>query len=726
MLLLTTSWSYAVNFITTTTGGNINSASTYTLGTGTPGVNDRIYVRTGATLTVNVDYTVSEIRVGVSTSAGTLVVNSGKTLTLTNSSTTLSTAASAIRTYGTNTTITNNGTIRFNPSSASNYMRFNEFTVGGDIEIGGEIDIVKGTLVLHNVDLTLIGKLKLDGGIIDTRDGETNGATLTLKNTHDAGDNGRVSGLSGNGNIVDDYTIIRTFRPGNIWTNAAYGALSQPFDITHGDIDDDFTTSGYPASDNPTFYPQYPSITFYDQDSVNCTSCTPARPNTQDAGWVIAPTDAYSIDRGRGWFIYESDSLATGGKIDWEIKGNASYTGDFSTTLKWNSGATAGAQGWNLIGNPYPGTLDLQEVYDSYPSTWSIENALWNYNPATNAYTGWNPVLAVKFGNTAFTTQQARYISVCEAIWVEQRTGATSTFSIPREAVYESLNPIHNARQSVTAGGVDDFVFRAEYRDMDIVHFVSDEAHHSFEYDKYNYADGDVEVAFDNSLIAFGMDAFSSEFDLWQVKTSEMEAGYWFPDDDGSRPYNQNGGVAMDTFFIWIDTTGEYANPADLILTNKHLSSYGSSQEIFYEFLNQDGDWEQVEDGGTTLGEGAWGYWHTSGTNSEWIAATALRWGYSDAGPIARMAPTGITEVEGENSINIFPNPVSDQLTIEIDNVTGERLNADITDISGRVIETIRLRGSKVQLNTSNYDSGVYILNVRGETTSIVKRIVVQ
>lgn len=73
---------------------------------------------------------------------------------------------------------------------------------------------------------------------------------------------------------------------------------------------------------------------------------------------------------------------------------------------------------------------------------------------------------------------------------------------------------------------------------------------------------------------------------------------------------------------------------------------------------------------------------------------------------------TNILEQNFENSsIKIFPNPVNDYLTINIDGIDLKYFKFKIIDSEGRIIRTGKLNG-EFQLELKDIESGFYILNI--------------
>ncbi len=60
---------------------------------------------------------------------------------------------------------------------------------------------------------------------------------------------------------------------------------------------------------------------------------------------------------------------------------------------------------------------------------------------------------------------------------------------------------------------------------------------------------------------------------------------------------------------------------------------------------------------------------------------------------------------------NIFPNPFKDNITIEIDkNIQG--IEIEVLDINSKILHKRRYFSSKIQINTSNLEKGIYFVKI--------------
>ena len=87
--------------------------------------------------------------------------------------------------------------------------------------------------------------------------------------------------------------------------------------------------------------------------------------------------------------------------------------------------------------------------------------------------------------------------------------------------------------------------------------------------------------------------------------------------------------------------------------------------------------------------------------------------------------PQGVTEIQNEDAIIIYPNPVSESITISIN--TRQNFSAQIIlyNTLGEKIIQQKITSPKTEINLSNLPSGIYFLEV-STTKEIFRRKIIK
>ncbi|MFC2107130.1 T9SS type A sorting domain-containing protein [Bacteroidota bacterium] len=91
---------------------------------------------------------------------------------------------------------------------------------------------------------------------------------------------------------------------------------------------------------------------------------------------------------------------------------------------------------------------------------------------------------------------------------------------------------------------------------------------------------------------------------------------------------------------------------------------------------------------------------------------------------------TGINEIAGEATVNIYPNPMSNNATILINVPQAEIMTANVYNLVGEMVmtinETLLQSGENmIDLNASSLSNGLYFINIQTGTQQITKKITI-
>jgi hypothetical protein len=82
----------------------------------------------------------------------------------------------------------------------------------------------------------------------------------------------------------------------------------------------------------------------------------------------------------------------------------------------------------------------------------------------------------------------------------------------------------------------------------------------------------------------------------------------------------------------------------------------------------------------------------------------------------------GIKEIGNNNSISIYPNPVTDNITINAGDLRNEIYDLRIYDVIGNLVLEKNIANNKTSIDVSTFSSGVYVVEVRTENGIEVKK----
>jgi hypothetical protein len=111
-----------------------------------------------------------------------------------------------------------------------------------------------------------------------------------------------------------------------------------------------------------------------------------------------------------------------------------------------------------------------------------------------------------------------------------------------------------------------------------------------------------------------------------------------------------------------------------------------------------------------------------TGVQSSWAIADIYEYSFKGANAIGQTVTKG-------NSLNIFPNPVSDQLSMEYSSLEETKITIELLDVIGKRVRTVyegMHQGKHTYTWTNDLPSGMYVCRVVSNFKSISKPFVIQ
>ena len=81
----------------------------------------------------------------------------------------------------------------------------------------------------------------------------------------------------------------------------------------------------------------------------------------------------------------------------------------------------------------------------------------------------------------------------------------------------------------------------------------------------------------------------------------------------------------------------------------------------------------------------------------------------------------GINETELNSSLSVFPNPILDNLTLQISDYNNEKLSFHLYDLQGKLLNKEQIIAEQTQINTSSLPPATYFIEVLNQENKHVQ-----
>jgi PKD repeat protein len=318
-----------------------------------------------------------------------------------------------------------------------------------------------GVSITHDEDIR--GTLTLTTGMFTTT-----GFSFTL--ISDAAGTARIGQITG-GDITGNIVMQRHIFNGPTQWRQLGAPVTGP---TLQSWNDDMVTSGFPGSDYPSF-PFY-SVAIY----------TESVPGVKENGYAPPTNITNPIVARSGYFVYVGPL-----PVPVDVTGPPLKNLQTFTLTRTVSAGGPTQDGWNMVANPYPSTIDWDSPQWVRTGT---DNVLQTWNPALAQYSSYVGGVGVNGGT--------RYVASSQAFWIHAIAAApTSTIT---EAVKSAVDAtfMHTTQQTNVSNLLSITLTGSMGADQSIVRFDA-MASDTFDinYDAYKLASMDSTMPYLSSVM---------------------------------------------------------------------------------------------------------------------------------------------------------------------------------------------------------------------------------
>lgn len=413
------------------------------------------------------------------------------------------------------------------------------------------VSIPDGLFVSGNSEVKVTNRIYLEDGDININ---ANGNFIIVG---DQNNYGRIASVANGSSINGPFTYQKWVDRCNKWS--LYGG---PFDATLNDYSDStngrMIYTGIPGGDWPNF--GWVNTYFFDEDWATAGY----------DGYTVPPNCNSPLQRGNGFWHWNSDTTynsASNNPIpqNWKVstKGNIDFTVPFDFPVDFTNNNVTASDGWNLLANPYPGTID----WDASGWTRSgTDGALYEYNTCTQTYATYVGGVGTNGGD--------RYIAPFQGFYVKTNASSPQLTSTASVIVEEA----HLLKSALTN------IVRIYFNSDEMVVRLNNQASNQFDnqLDAYKYLTENSEIYSKNSsgpnnysiqaikdsanvipiytkgngtLFFSDLETWSSEYNIY---LKDLEYGVIYPVDENF------------TFPFTVNDTTQFINRFQLIFDNLH------------------------------------------------------------------------------------------------------------------------------------------------------------
>ncbi|MEO7990173.1 MAG: T9SS type A sorting domain-containing protein [Chryseolinea sp.] len=357
---------------------------------------------------------------------------------------------------GTGTVVFTNTANGTKTIGGSQLISFNNITIQNntanpDVSISGNVDLI-GVLILNTT------------AILDA-DGAGSGILTVVSTSDSPTADGSIATLTGTSAVTGNVTVERFMSIEGASGGRIYRYISAPVqNAPVSDIQAEIPVTGsFTGTSVCTGCGTNQSLFLYNENVITDTNGDLV--NDINDGYVDFPSAANSevFAAGRGYTLFVRGNLLSSAL--WNLRGsiNQGNVTPVSFPSTFTSSGTPANDGWNLVGNPYPSTIDWNAA-----AGWTKTNVggtIYVRDNATGQFATWNGSVGVNGGT--------RYIPIGQAFWIQATAAPTLTAN-------ENVKVAGQQTTFLKEAGLTDLLriamVKGTLRDETVIHFRNDAA----------------------------------------------------------------------------------------------------------------------------------------------------------------------------------------------------------------------------------------------------------
>ncbi len=328
---------------------------------------------------------------------------------------------------------------------------------------------------------TLRGTLTITANAVVDADGTTGTGIVTLLSTDDdPAVDAAIAALSGTSQVTGNVSVQRymSIEGGNnspAYNNGRiYRYISSPVqNATVQDIQAEIPITGsFTGTTVCSGCGTSQSMFLYNEAVI--TDINGSGANDVNDGYQDFPlnSNTETLTTGRGYTLFIRGNMppvSTRGNARWDVRNPInSGTVNFTPFMSYTSSGVDANDGWNLVGNPYPSTIDWNAA-----AGWTktgLDNTIYMIDNSVS------PPIYATFNGTVGTNGGSRYIPMGQAFFVKANSGAF-TFSCA-ETVKSPGSATIYFREAAPDNVLRIALRQGSYRDETVIHFREDATEH--------------------------------------------------------------------------------------------------------------------------------------------------------------------------------------------------------------------------------------------------------